>query len=99
MIRYEWVIETVDAYGDIQSVWHNDKFKEAAATAAFLKADGEQRVEVGLVRDDINDYDENLEDRQWAYLEDGVLPAKFDGGAKVPKRYLAEVAKAQEVKQ
>ena len=34
---------------------------------------------------------EGLEDRQWAYIEDGKLPEEFDGGEKVPKRFHEEV--------
>lgn len=90
MIRYEWVAETLDEYGDIVDVTHADTFLQIQHIARQIEADGKE-VAVGLVRDRINDVDEDLEDRQWAYLENGVLPKRFDGGATVPKRFLKEV--------
>lgn len=91
-IAYEWVIETVNEHGDIGDVNHADTFAGARRMAAAVAADlapGE-RVEVGLVRDSGDEVD-GLQDRQWAYLEDGLLPERFDGGAKVPARFHKEV--------
>ena len=94
LVRYEWVIETIakdDEYEDIQAVYHSDTFIGATEWAVILRADN-WRVEVGLVRDVIDSFDDDLEDRQWAYLEeDGSLPQCFDDGAKVPKRFQKEV--------
>lgn len=82
MIRYEWAIETFDEYGDVTEVDHHDKFPG-------LPPAGQDVV---LVRDRIAD-DENLEERTWAYIENGKLPERFDNGrTKVPKRFHAEVA-------
>lgn len=36
-----------------------------------------------------------LENRQWAYIEDGLLPKEFDGGSKIPERFRLELKKAQ----
>lgn len=94
MIRYEWLVETIEAddeHNDICDVWHFDTFRAARKVADELIAEG-WRVEVGLVRDQINNIDEDIDDRQWAYLEDGALPKEFDRGAKVPARFRKETA-------
>jgi hypothetical protein len=92
-VRYEWVIEPVDQYGDIVESDHADSFEDAMKRAAGWRQEW-KRVEVGLVRE-LGDDVEGLQDRQWAYIEDdGTLPAKFDGGARVPKRFMSEIAAA-----
>lgn len=90
MIRYEWVIETIDEHEDIIDVDHANIFAQANKKADLSRAEG-KTIEVALVRDRINDVDEDLDDRQWAYLKDGKLPERFDGGAAVPKKYAQEV--------
>ena len=92
MVGYEWVIEAVDEYGDIQSITHADILSKAFEYKDFFHTEGWERVEIGLVRDVGDDID-GLQNRQWAYLEDDKLPATFDGGAKIPKRFLEEVSK------
>jgi len=52
---------------------------DGEADVALVRRAG---IEIGLL------------DQQWAYVEDGKLPAKFDGGARVPARYHREVADA-----
>jgi len=89
MVSFEWVIEGVDEFGDIQDVNHTDSLKKALEVAEIVKTEW-PRVEIGLVRDRGDEID-GLQDRQWAYLTDGVLPTKFDGGAQVPKRFLEAV--------
>ena len=98
-IRYEWTVETVtdDEYEDITDNYFSDNYKEAAETAALIIAQG-NKVYVGLVRDVLADDNEHTEDRQWAYLEGGRLPAKFStaggsDGAKVPQKFHKEVEK------
>ena len=81
MIRYEWVVETIED-DEIADVDHYDSYPGPIAGA-----------DVGLVRDKISAHDDDVEDRQWAYVVDGVLPDTFDGGAKVPAKYKAEVQK------
>lgn len=98
MVAYEWTVETLDGpEDDIVDNDFFDRFREALSRAAALRAEG-KRVEIGLVRSVWNNLDGDLEDRQWAYLEDGLLPTQFDGGAIIPKRFFIEVKKAQEVK-
>lgn len=89
MIGYEWVIEEVDEHGDIQSVNHADTFHKAIQVAAATQVPEGWHVDVGLVRDRWTEED-GVEDRQWAYLEDGKLPQEFDGGAMVPVKFLKQ---------
>jgi hypothetical protein len=89
VVGYEWTIEAVDEYGDIQDNDHRDSLKKSRESAEFFKSQGWSKVEIGLVRNVGDDVD-GLQDRQWAYLEDDKLPIKFDGGAKVPVRFLQE---------
>jgi hypothetical protein len=96
-VGYEWVTEEVEDTDlenevDVISMIHYDTFRKAAERAEDLRAQGKQAM-VGLVRDVGNEID-GLTDRQWAYIEDGQLPEKFDGGARVPKRFMVEVCNA-----
>lgn len=85
-IQYEWVIETVDEFGDIQDVNHSDTFP------GFPR----QGLDIGLVRDVIDET--GVIDRAWAYINQGSLPTHFNDGRNithaVPKRYLEEVQRA-----
>lgn len=95
MIAYEWTIEEIDEHGDIVDNDFRDDYASAASVAASMRLSG-TKVEIGLVRNSINDRDENIEDRQWAYLKDGKLPDRFQtsggrDGAKVPKKYFNQV--------
>jgi len=95
MTRYEWVIETVDEYEDIREVNHADTLTMALLDATLEAEATGMRVDVGLVRDALDNIDGSLKDRQWAYLEDGKLPEQFDGGASIPQRFKREVEKAR----
>ena len=89
MVEYEWDVETVDEYGDIEH-------EHCASYADCLRLMDEPapegcRYDVVLVRDD--DYE-----RSWAYMENNKLPEYFKDVygrrvVKVPKRFVAEVAK------
>jgi hypothetical protein len=97
-VNIEWLVEALDYYEgcgddpDIFEVVHRDTYAEALATAA----QAELPTRIGLVRDRGNDV-EGIIDRQWAYINDGKLPARFDwgggedGGALVPARYHREL--------
>lgn len=98
MIGYEWIVEEVEETGvenevDVIDVNHWDTYRQAVQRADMLRAEGKQ-VQIGLTRDS-GDETDGLQDRQWAYLEDGRLPPQFDGGARVPQRFHAEVANAE----
>lgn len=98
-VIYEWDVETVAdgdttdfEDGEVIDHYHVTSYKEAASYVRDNKADDGFRFEVVLVRDDD-------EGRSWAYLGDGKLPEFFtdaDGAddAKVPQKFVREVAKA-----
>lgn len=83
-IQYEWVAEPMDKYDDIIDPIFCDTYIDARKykVADF---DGCVKIEIGLVRNLGNDED-GLLDRQYAYS----LDTEFDGGAKIPKRFLKE---------
>ena len=85
-VDYEWDIETVDEYDDIQDHHHSDVCFD------LIKYPLKESERLVLVRDVGND-DDGLQDRQWAYVDASGLPDFFDGGAKVPKRFHKELAK------
>lgn len=88
-VAYEWLVEQLDASGDILDVSH-------PATAAEAIAHFGPGYRIGLVRDLGNDVDGVVE-RLWAYAgNDGHLPLGFEdstgeqAGVKVPRRYDTE---------
>lgn len=100
MTCYEWVIEPLDEYGDIIEVWQRDTFAEAVRDAKQYTHADVKRVAIALTRCWSRDWDmHGLENRQYAYLEDGKLPEHFEAegggkGAKVPEKFRREVANA-----
>ncbi len=84
-INYEWTIETTDENGDVVASDFSDTFD------AFVHVDADQRV--ALVRTAGNE-EVGVTARQWAYVECGRLPAKFDGGASIPGRFQSEIDRA-----
>lgn len=87
-ILYEWDYETLSEDGDIIDHNHKDKL------AAFTKED--ITTSLVLIRDEVNDID-GLQDRTWAYVEDGKLPDYFSDAAgntlyHVPERFKVELA-------
>ena len=90
---YEWVAEVAEE-DDADDLFHADTYAYVAAIAASKIADG-YRCDVALVRKVYEEYTEDLIDTQWAFVYDGALETEFDRGAKVPKRFIAEVQRAQ----
>lgn len=89
-VVYEWDIETIDENEDIMDHNHADKLDRHDK----LK-ENERLV---LVRDEFSSYDEDLESRTWAYVENGKLPEYFKDSAniqttKVPVRFHKELEK------
>jgi hypothetical protein len=86
-VYYEWLCEFVDEHGDIQEVIHANTYTDILR---HTESD-EFEVHVGLVRDTENS-------RSWAYIKDGGLPEFFRDAfdrkdAKVPKRFIVELAR------
>lgn len=95
-VKYEWDVETLDEFGDILDHDHRDTFKEAIAAEKTTQGFSET-TRICLVRD-VWDEDNGIQDRQWAYLEEGKLPEYFEdtGGQeanRVPQKFHQEVAK------
>jgi len=78
---YEWCIETRDEWGDmIENSFYDELSEIKKPFDGELVLVRDKRIEAG-----------DLEDRQWAYLEDGKLPDEFDQGGKIPKRFIKEL--------
>ena len=93
LVRYEWIVETIDGFGDVIDIDHRDTASDALRSARTVMCEGGNHYDVGIVRDRFDHDDPNeLVDRQWAYVENGKLPAVFDGGTAVPKRFHVEIA-------
>ena len=93
-VTFEWKLELMDEYGDIEDTMHfsDDELKDALE--AFIKMAPEHyAAEIVLVRDVGDDLD-GITDRQHAYLKDGTLPNVFEYGTKVPARFHRIVAQA-----
>tara|TARA_Y100000593_G_C4224152_1_gene293525 strand:+ start:374 stop:676 length:303 start_codon:yes stop_codon:yes gene_type:complete len=94
MVRYEWDLETVDSkHGDVLDHHHADKLKELLffknkKPSDFNPNDKGTHYDLVLVRDLW--VDSELEQRTWAYEDEGKIPKEFDNGISVPKRFLAE---------
>lgn len=87
-ICYEWAIEWVDRIGDIQDSNFQDKLKNLKPPLKVPDANG-YTEDLVLRRDVWNEWEGSV-DRQYAYIENDILPETFDYGAKVPKRFHAE---------
>ena len=98
MTRYEWDIETLDEYGDIENHDHRDKLSEFPLN----HFDGDKaRFDLVLVRD-VGSEHEGVTDRLWAYVffckstDVFRLPEFFsdcgeDTRTRVPKRFQKEL--------
>lgn len=89
-VRYEWDYEIVDLDSmDVLDHWHEDKLTGFGRPL-------EENERLVLVRNEGNE-GEGLEDRLWAYVEDGKLPQYFSNangnqtGYKVPLKYRSEL--------
>ena len=91
-VIHEWLVESVDQYGDIIDSNCYPTLADAIRTTLGCP-EGQDYYRIGLVRDEGNDVD-GLVDRQWAYIQnDGTLPDKYSKGAIIPKKFRAEFAK------
>ena len=80
---YEWDFESLDEHGDIIDHDFNETFPGLPTDA---------NVNLVLVKSIAEGYNSDpasfdCKDRTWAYVKDGVLPAQFDDGSPVPKRF------------
>jgi hypothetical protein len=91
-VVFEWVVEHIDKHGDIVDS-DVGKTLDDALRSASLRHPEAVELHVGLVRELWNVYAEVLHDRTWAYVEDGVLPERFEDGQKTPQSSRDAVAR------
>jgi hypothetical protein len=84
-VVYEWCAEEIAEWGDCLGLYFYKSRKEAEKHTEFYSMDC-VKIAVCLIRE-VYDGDA-LEDRQWAYVVNEKMPQFFDGGAKVPKKFL-----------
>jgi hypothetical protein len=95
-VAYEWVVETTtdDDFNDVEDC---DFWDTAADCLRVMETEAPEGHFYGfaLVRNRYNPLDEcDLQDRQYAYVENGALPDEFEDGAAIPARYRDELARA-----
>ncbi len=93
-VFYEWVVEEVDQYGDIQDASHWDSFEEAVNVRnQLLKKQGCDSVEIASIRG-VGDEDDGLHYRGYAYvnLDNLTIEPHYCCGSKVPKHITKQVA-------
>lgn len=98
-VSYEWDIETLDVDWagnddpDILDHDHRDTLAEFPHELLVKAISGDHGLRLVLVRDDHKDGD--IQDRSWAYVENGRLPERFtycpEIGKPVPARFVREL--------
>ena len=84
---YEWDVESYDEYGDI--IDHNHADKVPTTPLQYNeKLVLVRNVGIGIAGEP-DTFD--LSERACAYVEGGKLPAEFDDGSVVPKRFHKEI--------
>ena len=95
-VVYEWFVEEVDQYGDIDNVSHFPTLAEIMQYVADIESQEGWTIQIGIVRDYCFDGDGwSGSDRSWAYFKNGKLSEYFldtngDETIKVPKRFYQE---------
>ena len=93
--NYEWDREATDEFGDIHEHYHAERLADVPSNEdvvdMVMEATDSSLV---LVRDEYDAEDGELLDRQWAYVTSAGIPNEFDGGARVPKRFLQEFTRS-----
>jgi hypothetical protein len=101
-VSYEWAVECVDEFDDVQDIYFADSYAEAVASqTSEAESDVYSEVRIALVRTEGND-DDGINWRGYSYVRDGALEPQFstyhpDGrpandGPDVPQRFHKEVA-------
>lgn len=85
-IVYEWFVEDMDEYGDIEDVDYYDTYAETQT-----EIDKIDNPVVGLCKTKSNKEADSVESRVYAYILDGILESTFDDGSKVPEKYRREI--------
>jgi len=96
LVRYEWRVNWMDSYGDIQDVEFLESYKEALREVADGGPEGDfYTPQIELCRCEGNDED-GLSDLQYAQVQDGVLGEHWNDYPNwpVPKYLRNQVARA-----
>ena len=81
--RYEWTVETVDSYGDINQCEFFARLEDC-----MFPVYG--HYDIGLVRY-VGDELDGEQSRSYAYIKNGQLPNRFDNGRTIPARFHEEL--------
>ena len=108
-LQNEWVCEVVDQYGDRDDLLFADSFADAMRYAGHAPDVGytyeialwRKRYaphDEGDLRETQYAYFENASGKCWVgngtiNIAGGRMPAEFDGGARMPKKFIDEVRK------
>ena len=84
---YEWVIEDLDEYGDIQDTSSWDRLSEIPDLRL-----NDTGFDIGLMKR-IGNEDIGEQYRAYAYIRNGKLGATFDDNSEVPDRFHRELAR------
>ena len=98
MISYEWIVEQIDASGEIVDTDGYPSAVEAIRAMRRPLPTGDA-YDFGLTRS-VGDNDVGLTGRSWAYVADGKLPERAtdgDANGAIPARYHAELAAARRI--
>jgi hypothetical protein len=94
---YEWVVEEVDAEGDILDCHYWDDL-DAALDQALALADGGAVIDFGLCRHYAETFADGGEPeeggRAYVYLGPSGWPDRLDDGAALPKRFTPSLDRA-----
>ena len=92
-VEYEWAVEHTDQHGDIIDIDHADKLTDLGSMEPqdCIELHDTKPV-LTLIRHVGND-DEGELDRTYAYPIQARLPATFEDGTAIPKRFRAELVK------
>ncbi len=90
-VYYEWVIEWMDQYGDIQNLDHALSLSDIPSSHFDVKYTGGSTA-LALQRR-AGCHADGLAELGYAYVNDGVLPDEFDCGHKIPQRFRMQLEK------
>jgi hypothetical protein len=92
-VYYEWAVEHTDPDGDIIDIEHGDTLVELGNMQAQDAIAGHDTKPVLTLIRHIGNQDDGELDRTYAYPIQSRLPAEFEDGKNIPKRFREELAK------
>lgn len=86
-IIYEWVVEEVDDYGDIEDCYFFSSYAEAKRIASIYCT----QTNIALCKSKSNKQKDSVENSTYAYVQRGKLADRFEDGSVVPQKYKDQV--------